>query len=338
MNDTAGPLERRRLVIVTGKGGTGKTAVSAALALGAAARGKRVLVAAVDPDARLAALLGPRPAPLTYQPALARPNVWVCHIEPFEALGEYLGLQLGMRRLVDPILRQRGFRQLLLAAPGWRELITLGKVWHLEQMEEGASRAQRAEGERRPEGRPRFDLIVVDAPATGHSLTFLDVPRVVVSAVRAGPLRHHTERVEALIEDHERTLLLPVAIAEELPARETVELVDRARRSLGVAIERIVVNAVHEPPYPDDLADLDRRLAALPGDAPLGALPPPRALAACGSALRARAELNRHHARAIAQETGLPTVTLPYLRDGLRGPDDAGRLADSLYAGLEADA
>ena len=320
MTDPAGPLEHRRLVIVTGKGGTGKTAVSAALALGASARGKRVLIAAVDPDARLPALLSPRPAALTYQPALARENVWVCHIEPFEALGEYLGLQVGTRRLVDPVLRQRGFRQLLLASPGWRELITLGKVWHLEQMREGS--------------RPRYDLIIVDAPATGHSLTFLDVPRVVVSAVRAGPLRHHTERVEALIEDRTRTLLLPVSLAEELPARETVELVTRARNELGVAIERIVVNAVHEPPYPDDLADLDARLAALPDDTDVGELPPPRALAACGAVLRDRAALNRHHTLAIAQATGLPTVTLPYLRDGLRGPDDAAQLAEPLLAGL----
>src|SRR4029453_12035360 len=136
VKDRQSPLGHRRLVIVTGKGGTGKTTVAAALALGAAARGKRVLVAAVDPGARLPALLAPRPVPLRYEPALARRNVWMCHIEPFEALGEYLGLQVGTRRLVDPILRQRGFRQLLLASPGWRELITLGKVWHFEQMKE----------------------------------------------------------------------------------------------------------------------------------------------------------------------------------------------------------
>ena len=159
--------------------------------------------------------------------------------------------------------------------------------------------------------------------------------RVVVSAVRAGPLRHHTERVEALIEDRERTLLLPVALAEELPARETVELVTRARDQLGVAIERIVVNAVHEPPYPADLPDLDERIAAL-GDTALGALPPPHALAACGAAMRARADLNRHHVAQIERETGLPTVSLPYLRDGLRGPDDVAQLAEPLLAGLGA--
>jgi Anion-transporting ATPase len=312
-------LLTRRLVIVTGKGGTGKTAVSAALALGAAATGRRVLVAAVDPDARLTALLG-RAGPLGYAPARMREGVWVCHIEPFEALGEYLGIQLKTRRLVDPVLRQRGFRQLLGAAPGWRELITLGKVWHLEQMRDGAA--------------PRFDLIVVDAPATGHGLTFLDVPRVVASAVRTGPLHSHTERVEALIEDRARTLLLPVALAEELPARETIELVSRVRRDLDIALDRVVVNAVHEPPYPADLADLDQRLAALPEDTPLGALPPPGVLAACGATMRERAELNRHYVEILAKGTGLPTTPLPYLRDGLRGPEDAARLASALLAPL----
>jgi len=94
---------------------------------------------------------------------------------------------------------------------------------------------------------------------------------------------------------------------------------------------------VHEPPYPPDLADLDERIAALP-DSALGALPPPRALAACGAALRARAELNRHHIAEIARATGLPTVSLPYLRDGLRGPDDAAQLAAPLLAGLGAAA
>jgi anion-transporting ArsA/GET3 family ATPase len=99
-------------------------------------------------------------------------------IDPYEALAEYLGLQIGLRGVVRRVFGNRAFRQLMDASPGWRELITLGKIWHLEQMKEA-------------NGKPRFDLIVVDAPATGHGLTFLDVPRVVGSAVRAGPLRRH---------------------------------------------------------------------------------------------------------------------------------------------------
>ena len=318
MAESPAPLLGHRLIIVTGKGGTGKTSVAAALALGAARRGQRVLVAAVDPDARLRALLGGDGGPLAYEPARVDDGVWVSHIEPFEALGEYLGLQLGTRRLVDPVLRQKAFRQFLAATPGWRELITLGKVWHLEQMEDGS--------------RPRFDLIVVDAPATGHGLTFLDVPRVVASAVRAGPLHQHTEAVEALIEDPERTLLLPVALAEELPTRETVELVERVRSELEVALDRVVVNAVHAPPYPPGLEDLAERLRALEG-VELGAIPAARTLADCGAILQARADLNRHYVEQLGRETGLPTQTLPYLESGLRGPAELARLAEPLLAG-----
>ena len=311
-------LLSRRLLIVTGKGGTGKTSVAAALALGAAQRGRRVLVAAVDPDARLGQLLGSGPAELVYEPARVRENVWVCHIEPFAALGEYLGLQLGSRRLIDPVLRQKAFRQFLMATPGWRELITLGKVWHLERMREGP--------------RPRFDLIVVDAPATGHGLTFLDVPRVVASAVRAGPLHKHTEAVEELIEDPARTLLLPVALAEELPTRETAELVERAREKLGVALDRVIVNAVHRPPYPPELGELEHALAKLAPDEPFGSIPRPSVLAACGATLRARARLNQRYVEQLSRSTGLPTTSLPYLETGLGGPEALAHLAEPLLA------
>jgi len=354
------PLSDRRLVIVTGKGGTGKTTVAAALALGAAAAGRRTLVATVSPDARLGPLLAAGAGPVEYAPRELRPGVSASHVEPFEALGEYLGLQLGGRRWIDPILRQKAFRQLLTASPGWRELITLGKIWHLEQQRAGGRRLydpilrQKAFRQlltaspgwrelitlgkiwhleqQRAGARRLYDLIVVDAPATGHGLTFLDVPRVVVSAVRTGPLRHHTEQVEALIEDRERTLLLPVALAEELPARETIELVSRAREKLGIGLDRVVVNAIHAPPYPDALADLDERLAALPSDLDLGTLPAPPVLAACGATLRSRARLNARYTEEIGRETGLPVVALPYLRDGVRGPADVERLAEPLLA------
>ncbi len=313
------PLLDRRLVIVTGKGGTGKTTVVAALAVAAARAGRGVLVAEMGRDEQIHRLLAPGSPPCGYEGRELCPGVRGMRVDPFEALAEYLGLQIRVRSVVERVVRNRAFRQLLTAAPGWRELITLGKVWHLEQ-------------QREPDGRPLHDLIVVDAPATGHGVTFLDVPRVVVSAVRAGPLRHHTERVGAMLADPTRTLLLPVALAEELPVRETTDLVERVRDRVGIALDRIVVNGVFARPFPAGLEELDAALGRLPADAQLEGLPSPGALAACARHLRARYDLNRGYVEEIAKRTGLPIVSLPYLTRGVRGPAEIGALARLLLA------
>ncbi len=309
-----------RLVIVTGKGGTGKTTVSATLALAAAQAGLQVLVAEMGPDEQIPLLLDPRAPQAGYAGCTIRPGLQAMRIDPFEALAEYLGLQLGVPAIVDAVVRNRAFRQLMTAAPGWRELITLGKIWHLAQLESDP-----------PPGR-RFDLIVVDAPATGHGVAFLDVPRVVVSAVRAGPLREHTQRVEQLLEDPDQTLVLPVALAEELPTREITELTERVRDEMKISIDRVIVNAVVGPPFPAAIPDLDEALARLDGDLELGALPPPRVLARCARYLRSRHELNRHFATEIQHTTGLPIVELPRLPDGIQGPDEIASLASALLA------
>jgi anion-transporting ArsA/GET3 family ATPase len=309
----------RRLVIVTGKGGTGKTTVAATLAAAAAAAGRRVLVAEVGPDEHLRGVLAPGSRPVGYEGREVAKGLRAMRIDPYEALAEYLGLQIGLRGLVRRVLANAAFRQLMDASPGWRELITLGKIWHLEQM---AAK----------DGSPRFDLIVVDAPATGHGLTFLDVPRVVGQAVRGGPLRRHAGWVEAMVRDRQRTVLLPVALAEELPARETAELVGRVREQVGVAVDRVVVNAVTPAPFPPGLADLDERLARLPASLDLPGAPPPRVLAACAAQLRSRHELNQRWTDEIERATGLPVVVLPRLARGVCGPDDLALLAPALLA------
>jgi hypothetical protein len=326
------PLLARRLVIVTGKGGTGKTTVAATLALAAAAAGRRVLVAEVGADEHLPAILARSPGtPPTvgYEGRELAKGLLAMRIDPYEALAEYLGLQIGLRGVVRRVLRNPGFRQLMDASPGWRELITLGKIWHLEQMQDEPARGR---GPKPAEATHRFDLIVVDAPATGHGLTFLDVPRVVGSAVHAGPLRRHAGWVEAMIRDPERTLLLPVALAEELPVRETVELVARLRDQVGVAVDRVVVNAVTPPPFPPGVPDLDERLASLPAGLSLPGAPAPSTLAACAAHLRARHELNRRWTGEIGSAVGLPVVVLPRLPRGIGGPEDLETLTGPLLA------
>jgi anion-transporting ArsA/GET3 family ATPase len=313
------PLLDRRLVVVTGKGGTGKTTVAAALGLAAAARGRRVLVAEVGLGEQVPALLAPQPEPVGYAGRELRPGLVAMRIDPYEALAEYLGLQIGLRGLVRRVLENRAFRQLMDASPGWRELITLGKVWHLEQQRDARDR-------------PRFDLLVVDAPATGHGLTFLDVPRVVGSAVRAGPLRKHASLVEEMIRDAHQTVLLPVALAEELPARETAELVGRVRGELGVTVDRVVVNAVAPDPFPASVPDLDARLARLPAGLALPGTPAPPVLAACAAHLRGRHLLNARWTAEIASTTKLPLVLLPHLRDGARSIASLASLGERLAA------
>lgn len=323
--DAPRSLLDRRLVIVTGKGGTGKTTVAAALAVAAARAGRRVLVAEMAADEQIVRLLAPGTPPVGYAGRELLPGVLAQRIDPFEALTEYLVLQIGIRPLVETVMRNQGFRQLMSASPGWRELITLGKVWHLEQMQ-------------RSDGAPRFDLLIIDAPATGHGMTFLDVPRVVVSAVRAGPLHHHTERVEALLSDPDKTVLLPVTTAEELPARETAELVERVRGELGIAVDRVVINAVAAAPFPAGLEDLDERLDRLPDSVRLETLPPTTVLADCSRYLRARYELNRRFVGEIAEMTRLPFVLLPRIPTGIDGPSAIEALAEPLMAAPRAEA
>lgn len=314
------PLLARRLVIVTGKGGTGKTSVVAALGLAAARAGRRVLLAETGRDENLPRLLSRDGKPAGYDGRDYRAGLRSMRVDPYAALAEYLSLQIGVAPLVRGVLGNRGFRQLMDAAPGWRELITLGKVWHLEQ-------------QRAPGGGPLYDLLVVDAPATGHGLTFLDVPRVVQSAVRSGPLRRHASAVEEMLEDPDATLLLPVALPEELPARETAELVARVREEIGIRVDRVVVNAVPSAPFPAAVPDLDRRLAALEPGLALPGSPSPAELARCAAHLRSRYELAQEYLARIAEWTALPLVPLPWLRDGVRGEADLERLAAQLVPG-----
>ncbi|MBW2723980.1 MAG: hypothetical protein JRE71_06290 [Deltaproteobacteria bacterium] len=306
-----------RLIIVTGKGGCGKTTVAAALALAAADCGKRVALVEMGRDEHLHSLLDPGSAPVGYAGRELRPSLWVSHIDPFQALAEYLGLQIGLQSLVERSLQQPTFQQLLGAAPGWRELITLGKIGHMENLG-------------RDRGQLEYDLIVVDAPASGHGLTFLDVPRVVQSAIKSGPLRRRAADVEALIQDSERTRLLPVSLAEELPVSETVELVDRVRDELGIPLDRVVVNRVISRPFPAELGDLAAQLDALPRDTPLGSLPSPDVLARCCASRRARFELNHHYVRKLAERVALPIVELSDVPGGIESSADLLRLGREL--------
>ena len=306
-----------RLIVVTGKGGCGKTTVAAATALAAAESGRRVALIELGRDEHLHRLLDPDSRPVGYAGRELQPSLWVFHIDPFEALAEYLSMQIGFESLVKRSLRHTTFHHLLAAAPGWRELVILGKIDQLERL--GRDRA-----------RPEYDLIVVDAPASGHGLTFLDVPRVVQSAIKSGPLRRRARDIEALLQDSDRTRLLPVTLAEELPVRETVELVARASNDLGVPLDRVVVNRVVAAPFAKEFDDLEARIEALPAGTTFGSLPAPRVLAHCCAARRARFELNHAYVSELAERIALPIVPLSDIPGSIEAPRDLLRLGREL--------
>ncbi len=316
MSDPLDALLSRRLLFVTGKGGTGKSTVAAALASLGAARGVDTVLVETGERGGLAELAAADPIAAESgdgrEPVRVAPHLFFLRIQPEIALAEYLELELGLRAPVAFVMRSSGFKRLLGAAPGWRELITLGKLWHL------VSRAAKR--------RRRFGLLVVDAPATGHGLSFLSVPKVVVGTVRLGPLRRHTEAVQALLTDAARTLVIPVTLPEELPIRETLELMESVR-ALGVATGPVVANAVEPAPTLADLAAVLDTLARIPKPPGLSALCDPAALhAAVAHALR-REELQREFLATLRAGVGPRVIELPYLETGVRGPAGVAELA-----------
>jgi anion-transporting ArsA/GET3 family ATPase len=166
-------------------------------------------------------------------PVELAPRLHYLRIVPEVALGQYLESQLHLGPLASALTRHAGFRRLLEAAPGWQALIALGKLWHLTTRMDGP--------------RWRWPLLVVDAPASGHGLSLLSAPDAVLDAVRSGPLHRQTQQVRELLRDPARSCVLPIALPEELPVREVLELRERVRE-LGIATAPVVANSVEPRP------------------------------------------------------------------------------------------
>ena len=208
----------RRLVFVTGKGGVGKTSIAAALALLAARRGQRVLVCEMDAKDSLATALDA--PPLTFQPRQVEPNLWAMAMNTEDSLREYLRLFVKVPLLgkIGPLARTFDF--VADAAPGVKEILAVGKLCH-EVREQ------------------HYDLVVVDAEATGHIVAQVGAPKVIRDLVKVGLVRDQTDWMLALLQDPATTGVAIVTTPEEMPVTETLGLLDRLEPETGVRPTRV---------------------------------------------------------------------------------------------------
>lgn len=213
----------RRFLVVTGKGGTGKTTIAAALARLAAQRGKRVLLCELDATNDIAEPFGANS--VGYEPTEFEPNVFVMAMDTEKAMQEYVHLNLKMPFAfgLGPFARALDF--VANAAPGVREILTMGKLcWDVK--------------------RENYDLVIADAPSTGHVVSQLDSPNSVGELITVGPLVNQTAWMREMLRDPQRTGVVIVATPEEMPVQETLDLIDRIDERTQTPIGAVVMNRV----------------------------------------------------------------------------------------------
>jgi anion-transporting ArsA/GET3 family ATPase len=220
-------LLERRIVFVAGKGGTGKSTIAGALALIAARRGKRVLCIDTDAKGDLAGTLGS--PPVGFQPRVVQQNVSVLTLQPEESLQEYLHIYFKVPRFARLTPLARIFDFIATGVPGAREMLVVGKIAFEEKRRER-------------DDSPMWDLIIVDAEATGHVLPQLRAARSMLDLVRGGIIRSQVEWIDAILSDPKRTLLTVCALPEEMPVVEALELYERARRDAGITVGACFLN------------------------------------------------------------------------------------------------
>jgi anion-transporting ArsA/GET3 family ATPase len=316
--DIAGFCSQTRLLIVAGKGGVGKTTVTAATARMAARAGLTTLIVEVEGKSGLPALFGAREM-LGYDEVVLAPgggprgwaDVRGRTLTSDDALLEYL-VDHGMKRISKRLANSGALDVVATAVPGIKDILVLGKVKQLERMETA-------------------DLIVLDAPAAGHAISFLMSARGLLDAVTVGPIRAQAADVIELLSDPSRCQVLLVTLPEETPVNEVVETAYQLEDRVGVSLAPIVVNGL----YPV--------LHGLDAD-------PAKAASTAGLALRAdevrslkdaaafrarRQELQTTQVARLQEALPLPQLHLPFLFTTDLGLAEVDELAIALGHAVE---
>jgi anion-transporting ArsA/GET3 family ATPase len=306
----------RQLLFVTGKGGVGKTTIAAALALLGAQHAKRTLVCEFDAKGDLADAF--ETGPTRFQEREVWPGLFAMSMDTEESLKEYLGLQLRMPLLarLGPLARMFDF--VANAAPGVKEILTVGKVvWEAREQ--------------------HYDLVVVDASATGHIVGQLAAPQAINQLVQVGLVREQTGWLVDVLADPARTGAIIVSSPEEMPVNETIELAAKLRSSTVVDLAAVIVNRVLPELFsrgeeevferlrePANVAALERGVGGTVGPVLDGA----------ELAVKMRRTRAGHLARLREGLPGVPMLYVPYLFQRGHGARATHQIADALGAEL----
>ena len=283
----------QKLLFVTGKGGVGKTTVSAALALAAVARDKRVLLAMCNAKERLSHML--EVAPIGPHNQAVMPGLDAVNMVPSAALKEYGLMILRVKALYRAVFENRIVTAFLRGIPGLEAWTMLGKAFFHTT-------------ETLPDGRPVYDLVIVDGPATGHALDMLRVPQVLAELAPAGLLRREAVRARELLTDRDQASIVLVTLPEDMPTNETIELHDTLTNELQLPVSQLYINGVLPRIFDEGQGTLlDGLTATLPTTTPLGPW-----LAA--GRRRAAREVNQADCIArLGQQLPMPQLQLPRL-------------------------
>jgi anion-transporting ArsA/GET3 family ATPase len=303
----------RRLVFVTGKGGVGKTSVAAALAHVAAQQGRRTLVCEMDAKGSLADAFDV--GPLAFEPRQLEPDLWAMAMNTEDALKEYLRLfaKVPFIGRIGPLARTFDF--LADAAPGVREILVIGKLCY--------------------EVRERhYDLVIVDAEATGHIISQIGAPMTIREMAQVGMVRDQTDWMLKVLHDPAVTGVAVVTTPEEMPISETLALLDRLERETGVAPTTLIANRVLPSRFTDaQLGVLDQLGEVLPSivdEVGRGAT----AVVEAARITDARRRIGQSHLDRLRAESDLPILTVPELFTRATGRRVVALVAEALEAEL----
>jgi anion-transporting ArsA/GET3 family ATPase len=290
----------KRAIFVTGKGGVGKSTVAAALGVAAARQGKRAIICEVAQQERMSRFFERQG--VGYHEAEISPNLYAFSIDPQRALEEYLLMQIKVKPVYDLMFKNRVFTYFAAATPGLRELVTIGKVWELAQLDRRVKRGV------------KYDIVIVDAPATGHGVGILKTPKTFGDIARVGPIKRQADAIYEFVTNPKLTSVCAVAWPEEMPVNETMDLERNLEQELGLGLDRVFMNGLYPQLFSEDEAAVVReRLEQEAGSDGAGADVVRRAALRAAISEHRRANSHREQLERLEEGLDQDVVELPFV-------------------------